>query len=80
MNYCATKAALHQFILSLRVQLLETKINVVEIFPPAVQTELHDAKHQPDIKDGNKMGMPLDEFTKETYQALAGGYEQIPIG
>jgi short-subunit dehydrogenase involved in D-alanine esterification of teichoic acids len=80
MNYCATKAALHQFILSLRVQLLETKIKVIEIFPPAVQTELHDAKHQPDIKDGNKMGMPLDEFTEETYQALAGGYEQIPIG
>lgn len=24
--------------------------------------------------------MPLDEFTKETYQAPAGGYEQIPIG
>ena len=27
--------------------------------------ELHDAKHQPDIKDGGSMGMPLDEFTEE---------------
>jgi short-subunit dehydrogenase involved in D-alanine esterification of teichoic acids len=80
MNYCATKAALHQFILSLRIQMLDTKIKVIEIFPPAVQTELHDAKHQPDIKDGNKMGMPLDDFTEETYQALEEGYEQIPIG
>ena len=80
MNYCASKAALHQFVLSLRVQLLTTKVKVVELFPPAVQTELHDAKHQPDIKDGNKMGMPLDDFIEETYQGLAGGFEQIPIG
>lgn len=80
MNYCATKAAMHQFILSLRVQLLDTNVKVIELFPPAVQTELHDAKHQPDIKDGNQMGMPLNEFTEETYKGLAGGYEQIPIG
>jgi hypothetical protein len=30
---------------------------------PAVQTELHDEKHQPDVKNGRAMGMPLDEFT-----------------
>ena len=80
MNYCASKAALHQFVLSLRVQLLTTKVKVVELFPPAVQTELHDAKHQPDIKNGSEMGMPLDDFIEETYQGLAGGFEQIPIG
>ena len=80
MKYCATKAAMHQFILSLRVQLIETKIKVIELYPPAVQTELHDAKHQPDLKDGHLMGMPLDEFTEEAYQGLAGGYEQIPVG
>ena len=27
--------------------------------------ELHDEKHQPDIKDGGSIGMPLDEFTDE---------------
>lgn len=80
MNYCATKAALHQFILSLRVQLIGTKVKVIELFPPAVQTELHDAKHQPDIKDGHLMGMPLEEFTEEAYRGLAGGFEQIPVG
>jgi len=79
-NYCATKAALHQFILCLRVQLRESKVKVIEIFPPAVQTELHDAKHQPDIKDGRSLGMPLDEFTDEAYKGLASGYEQIPVG
>lgn len=64
-NYCASKAALHHFILCLRRQLQDSKVKVIEIFPPAVQTELHDEKHQPDIKNGGSMGMPLDEFTKE---------------
>lgn len=64
-NYCASKAALHQFILCLRAQLRSSKIKVIEIYPPAVQTELHDEKHQPDIKNGRSLGMPLDEFTNE---------------
>lgn len=64
-NYCASKAALHHFILCLRQQLNQSKIKVVELLPPAVQTELHDAKHQPDIKNGRAIGMPLDEFTSQ---------------
>lgn len=63
-NYCATKAALHQWVLCLRASLQDTNINVVEVYPPAVQTELHDERHQPDIKNGRSMGMPLDEFTQ----------------
>jgi len=55
-NYCAGKAALHHFTLTLREQLKRGpgNIKVIEILPPAVQTELHDAKHQPDIKNGGK--------------------------
>ncbi|KIX00316.1 glutamine-fructose-6-phosphate transaminase (isomerizing) [Rhinocladiella mackenziei CBS 650.93] len=64
-NYCASKAALHQFILCLRQQLKKSNIKVVELLPPAVQTELHDEKHQPDLKNGRAMGMPLDEFTNQ---------------
>jgi short-subunit dehydrogenase involved in D-alanine esterification of teichoic acids len=79
-NYCASKAALHHFILCLRRQLLGSKIKVIEIFPPAVQTELHDEKHQPDIKNGRLIGMPLDEFTDEAYQGLVDGLDQIPVG
>ncbi|OAL53849.1 short-chain dehydrogenase/ reductase-like protein [Pyrenochaeta sp. DS3sAY3a] len=81
-NYCASKAALHHMILVLREQLRAGpgNIKVIEIFPPAVQTELHDEKHQPDIKDGGAIGMPLDEFTKEAWEKLVKGDEQVPVG
>ncbi|KAI1614192.1 hypothetical protein EDD37DRAFT_682945 [Exophiala viscosa] len=79
-NYCASKAALHHFILCLRQSLKDTKVKVVELLPPAVQTELHDEKHQPDIKNGSSMGMPLDQFTDQAYAGLANGSEQIPVG
>jgi uncharacterized oxidoreductase len=38
--YCATKAALHSFSMTLRVQLRDTPIKVFELAPPIVDTEL----------------------------------------
>jgi short-subunit dehydrogenase involved in D-alanine esterification of teichoic acids len=82
LNYCATKAALHQFLLGLREQMKDGpgNVKIIEIFPPAVQTELHDEKHQPDIKNGRQMGMPLDQFTEESWAGLVKGDDQIPVG
>ena len=79
-NYCASKAALHHLILVLREQLKESNVKVVEILPPAVQTELHDAKHQPDIKDGRSIGMPLGGFMEECWEGLVEGKESVPVG
>lgn len=81
-NYCASKAALHHFILVLREQMKAGpgSVKVIEIFPPAVQTELHDAKHQPDIKNGGAIGMPLEDFVDETWAGLESGSEQIAVG
>lgn len=47
-----------------------------------MQTELHNTKHQPDIPNdqGAKFGMPLDEFTDETWKGLQSGDEQIFVG
>jgi short-subunit dehydrogenase involved in D-alanine esterification of teichoic acids len=81
-NYSASKAALHHMILALREQMRAGpgNIKIIEIFPPAVQTELHDEKHQPDIKDGRSIGMPLEEFTDAAWAGLTKGEEQIPVG
>ncbi|KAH6633047.1 short-chain dehydrogenase/ reductase-like protein [Boeremia exigua] len=81
-NYCASKAALHHMILVLREQLKAGpgNIKVIEIFPPAVQTELHDEKNQPDIKNGASIGLPLAEFVDETWGKLTNGDDQIPVG
>jgi uncharacterized oxidoreductase len=38
--YCATKAAVHSFSISLRHQLKDTSIKVFEIIPPIVDTDL----------------------------------------
>lgn len=55
-------------------------MKVLEIYPPAVQTELHDPNHQPDLKDGHLIGMPLQEFIDEVWTRLSNGEDQIPVG
>lgn len=41
--YCATKAALQSFSISLRYQLRETSVKVFDVAPPLVETDLHEA-------------------------------------
>lgn len=79
-NYNATKAALHQFIMSIRRQLQDTSVKVIELFPPAVQTELHDAKHQPGIENGRAIGITMDEFMETAWAGIVAGKEEIPVG
>ncbi|KAJ5440019.1 uncharacterized protein N7458_011017 [Penicillium daleae] len=81
-NYGASKAALHHFVLALRTQLQSGpgNVKVLEIYPPAVQTELHDAKHQPDLKEGHLIGIPLQEFIDEVWTRLSEGEDQIAVG
>ncbi|OLN82008.1 putative oxidoreductase DltE 4, partial [Colletotrichum chlorophyti] len=81
-NYSGSKAAMHSFILALRAQLQDASsdVKVVEIYPPAVKTELHDIENQPDLKSDHQIGMPVDEFAEEVYERLVAGEEQIPVG
>ena len=78
-NYSAAKAAMHHFALCLREQLKDTRVKVIEIIPPAVQTELHNKANQPDLS-GDPLGMPLNEFTDEAFAGLEQGLQQVPVG
>ena len=46
-------------------------------FTPA---ELHDSKHQPDIKNGGEIGMPLDRFVDDAYAGLAARKDEVTVG
>jgi uncharacterized oxidoreductase len=71
--YSATKAALHSFTVSLRHQLSETSVEVVEVAPPAVATDLGGTglHHQ---------GEPLDAFADAVFNELAGDSKEIGYG
>jgi uncharacterized oxidoreductase len=75
--YCATKAAVHSFSLSLRHQLRDSKVKVIELIPPYVATELGGGSQAP---AGALHQMPLETFIAETMKELAGDADEIAIG
>ena len=68
-TYSATKAAMHSYTVSLRAK-LEGKVEIIEIAPPAVQTELTPGQS---TREGY---MPLGQFIDETMQSFE--WEETP--
>ena len=71
--YSATKAALHSFTLSLRHQLVPTGISVLEIVPPAVDTDLGGPGR-------HTFGVPVDAFADSIMARLAAGEQEVGYG
>ncbi|GAB2868306.1 SDR family oxidoreductase [Hymenobacter ruber] len=71
--YSATKAALHSFTLSLRHQLAPTGISVLEIVPPAVDTDLGG----PGL---HTFGVNVDEFADSVMARLGAGEQEVGYG
>jgi short-subunit dehydrogenase involved in D-alanine esterification of teichoic acids len=58
-SYNASKAAIHMLSESIRLQLADTSVRVVELEPPSVRTDLLPGQAE------NDHAMPLDEFVSE---------------
>ena len=71
--YSATKAALHSFSTSLRQQLRETSIEIIEVAPPAVNTDLGGVGL-------HTFGAPVDEFADSIFKDLQEGKKEIGYG
>lgn len=76
--YCATKAGVHSFSLSLRHQLKNTSVKVFEIAPPAVDTELGQDRRKDNAHTHG--GISVEEFIKEAMKALKNDEYEAAIG
>ncbi|HEY0932408.1 MAG TPA: SDR family NAD(P)-dependent oxidoreductase [Trebonia sp.] len=63
-SYSAAKAAVHLLSESVRLQLADTNVQVIELVPPSVRTGL-----VPGHED-NEAAMPLEDFTAEAMSLL----------
>jgi uncharacterized oxidoreductase len=64
-TYCATKAAIHSYTQSLRLQLQGSTTEVLELVPPYVQTELTGEHQKTDPR-----AMPLADYIAEAMKII----------
>ena len=72
-TYNATKAAIHSWSQSLRHQLKDTSVKVVEWAPPAVATDLMPGH----AEDPNSM--PLADFIGESVALFEAGHDEVLV-
>jgi short-subunit dehydrogenase involved in D-alanine esterification of teichoic acids len=72
-SYNASKAAIHMLSESLRLQLADTTVKVVELVPPSVRTGLLPGQ------EASEVAMPLEEFVTEVLALLESQPEATEI-
>ena len=74
--YSATKAAIHSYTQSLRFQLEESGVEVIELMPPGVKTAL-----SADLPEGGLLSLiTTDELVKQSFASLKAGALEIRPG
>ena len=73
--YSATKAAVHSYTQSLRFQLEGSGVEVIELMPPAVRTDMTSEFDEAGIST-----ITTDELVKHTIAALRAGKQEIRPG
>src|SRR6266480_3648163 len=73
--YSATKAAIHSYTQSLRFQLEETGVEVIELMPPAVKTDMTT-----ELAEGGGSVITTDELVKQSFASLKKGALEIRPG
>ena len=71
--YCATKAFYHSFTLSLRHMLKSKNIEVIEMIPPALNTDLGGKG----LHDGQP---PVSDFVNAVFQQMKEGKTELTFG
>jgi len=71
--YCATKAFLHSFTLSLRHLLKVKNIEVIELIPPALNTDLGG-------KGLHDYSPPVSDFINAIFEQLKDGKDELTFG
>lgn len=73
-TYCATKAVLHSYTLSLREQLRGSSVEVIELIPPYVRTHLTG-----EAQANDERAMPLEDYIADTMAILSREPQQSEV-
>lgn len=76
--YCATKAAIHSYSMSLRHQLRDTPVKVYEVIPPTVDTDLDRGARA--RRGQTERGIPPSEVAKAIMAGLEADNYEIVVG
>lgn len=71
--YSATKAAIHSFTVSMRLQLSKTNVKIFEVFPPAVNTDLGGVGL-------HTFGVPVNDLADAVFKSLKRDEFEIGYG